>query len=760
MLEKFRLNNLYNRYLLAKFRRIINKMKAVDNEINWYVLDVKKEYQKIKNGALSKRLLKEKIPYILNLISKVFYEQLGISIYEEQYICALALYMGYITEMKTGEGKSICAVIASILYALTGSVHIITVNDYLAERDYKKYRAVFESFGLKCGVNTKNCNKKELYQNDIIYSSSSEIVFDYLKDEMVEAGKKIMGSLDTAILDEVDFVLLDNALSSLTVGSEFICKFNDREYNLAKEIADILQGMEIKKPFLEIEEIENLLKESKTHYLYSYHDKNVYLTYKGIRFLEKLLHCSDILNENAKFYSIIINTLKAKIFYLNGRDYIIKDSKIILINRENGRLMPDSYLNEELQTAIEVKENINVREKLLLGNSTSYQVYFMKYKNMVGMSGTVYSARSEFENIFNKTVFAVPVRFEKKRIDHSDLYFENKAQKYLYMLGLIKGKNRIGQPVLIITECEEESYKVFAMIKKCGLKANLLNNQTSAREELIVRQTGNAGAITVSTNIAGRGTDIIVDERAEEAGGLFVLCLNHYTSTRVDEQVKGRAGRQGQPGECQFLVSFEDTIWRYASKKEYKKALDLYQKGENKKLDRLLKNIQRVIQAAHHEQRCFNYRLSKIFDAQKNLILSWKEEIKKSNLLEVTKKYVPAKSSASGIFLFDNVIERIKNQQHKLGQEVGNKLYKVLVDKITLNHWLMFKRSLEEITAGYFCCCSFTNSENVYSYLEMCSKLLQEFKRYVVYDIVVYFLSAKVRTINRTESDQSYEMRA
>ncbi len=717
---------------------------------------IREEFKRLKAGEYNKERINDKIlSYLLAMIGEAFFRIYRIRPYKEQYICALAMYLGYIAEMKSGEGKSTVAVITAILYSLDKKVHIVTVNDYLAQRDYDRMIYIYSLFGLSVGINSRGrADKPELYSSDIVYTSSSELIFDYLRNELLPEADRIQFPLEAVIIDEIDFVLLDNANSTFSVSTGIGYVPDDEPFIVAKEICLLLKGVEI----LKHEEIRDDIEAKEAHYVYCAADRMVYLTRYGVVFLENFFKLKYARQKNLGLYKNIIAMLEANLFFKNGRDYIVKEGKVVLINRENGRLMPDSQLEADLHTAIEVKEEVRVTEKALLCSSLSYQIFFTKYRSMVGMSGTIYDAIEELEKIFNTPIIIIPLHKEEKRVDHPDLFFWNNKEKYDYLTEYLKNRSSQDQPVLVITGSEKQSYEVQKLLDDEGISSNLLNNESTYEEASLVKQAGIHGTITVSTNISGRGTDIILDERARDAGGLLVIALNRYTSRRVDNQVRGRAGRHGDTGECIFYVSMEDELLGHLSGRHKKKMMGLTggrfgnidDYTVRVRLSRLLDSIQDDIQADLFRNRQLNYYLDVVLEKQRKIISDWKEKLR-GNHINIITRYLKGKefdlNRFKKVFSYTDhldVSKEFNSQCERLGRDLSDGLLNKLIDSLVNREWLIYRKNMEDIKA-YLPLYRFTEPNLSAEYVRICFSQLKDMQNTVMNYIIAYFISAEIK---------------
>lgn len=543
---------------------------------------VVKEIDKLSYRNLSKKQLITKfIQSVKNAISnsdlvnayavikEVFERTIDVKLYDEQLIGAMAMFDDLFVEIDTGEGKTYISTILALIKSINQKVYVITINDNLAERDYLKVKKVFDYLDISVSYNkvsSPDDKKRDIYKSSVVYSSTKELIFDYLKNDSKMPDEQLELSLDYAIIDEVDFVLIDGANSTFSVNqnkSKLICENvssdNDTvKYQIAKEIYDGLIG-----GILEYA-INGSLDESQydIDYIFTKQNEKCYLTEKGIEKIEYILKVKR-LGDYQDIYNALINTIVANKSFVKNRDYIVSGDKIVLINRNNGRKMVNSQMEYYHQLALELKENVTVSKRSTSSNTISYQVFFNLFKNISGMSGTIAGAEDEFEEIFQHKTFKVPRHFKLNRIDNETKYFKSKDDKYNYLGNILKENQSSRRSILIICESELEMFQVIKYIDGLNLKIfyNVLNSYNDECENEIVNKSGRSGNITITTNMLGRGTDIKIDKELNEVGGLFVISMNRYSNLRIENQIRGRVGRQGARGECIFLSSLEDNLY-------------------------------------------------------------------------------------------------------------------------------------------------------------------------------------------------------
>lgn len=746
----------------------------------------KKDFRRIHDDDLRAKLSLEKEKYMKTkdidkclvntfaIIAEAFKRVMKIEPYDEQIMCAIAMHRGYISEMKTGEGKTICAVFMAILSSFRGQVHVVTVNEYLAKRDYQNMKEVYEFLGVSCIANSDDMSKKrEIYQSDIIYTSSSELAFDYLKNEF--DGKYPFGRLNTAILDEIDFILLDNANSSfsISVDTNNTKLKNLNIYIAMKSIFDGLTGGEISnkssRPLNE-EYIERL----NLDYIYNKHEKNIHITKNGLKKVERIFGLNSIV-DSPSLYKALLLTIEAHVFFKKDDDYLVRDGKINLINKANGRIMKNSKKEFGLHQALEIKEGLRVSGVNSFENRISYQVFFSKYSHLTGMSGTVKDAEDEFVELFGAPVFVVPTHRKQRRIDYQDIIFKTKEEKIRYLLNNVNKLNRKGQPTLIITENEKEAHEVYEIVSK-DLKVNILSVGSLDDEEKIVDESGKFGAITISTNMAGRGTDVKLEDRSVEAGGLFVISLNRFESKRIDNQVRGRSGRQGQIGHNRFLISLEDRIFENLEMlvlNKYKGLDDsvFYTQSMQQKLRKVLDKLQKKTDSRAFRLRKFNYYIDLIIENYKQHIFNCSRD---KNVIQifngVIEKEVPLlklkNEKENVVFLGEKITEntnineliRLKKEEilrkiNGFSKDLSNRLIKEIINKIKRETWKDLHIELDNLKQDVMVR-SCDLDKVIQEYLKESDEIVKRYLRYVNLKTIDMFLRAEIKNKDNMKSKE------
>ena len=533
---------------LQKFRKIANAIDAMEPEMQ------KLSDEELANKTIEFREELEKGTTLDNLIIPAFavareaaYRVIGEKPYYVQLLGGLAIHFGNIAEMKTGEGKTLTEILPAYLNALTGDgVHIITVNEFLAKRDSEWMGQIFKFLGLTVGLNLREQNpdeKREMYNCDILYSTNNEIGFDYLRDNMVARKEdRVQRPLNFVIIDEVDSVLIDEARTPLIISGG---KMNSANLYMDADVA-----------------VRNL-KEEKD-YTIDAKTKTVSLTEEGSAKVESSFGVKNLYDENNTALVHHVNqALKANFGMKKDVDYVVNDEgEVVIVDQFTGRLMPGRQFSEGLHQAIEAKEGVKINEETKTMATITFQNLFRMYKKLAGMTGTAKTEEEEFRDIYNMFVIRIPTNKPVIRKDYTDYIYATEAGKYKAIVETIKDLHKKGIPILVGTISVENNERLSKMLKREKIPHEVLNAKNHAREAEIIAKAGEKGAVTIATNMAGRGTDIKLGKGVKELGGLFVIGTERHESRRIDNQLRGRSGRQGDPGSSQFFVSFEDDLMK------------------------------------------------------------------------------------------------------------------------------------------------------------------------------------------------------
>ncbi len=558
-------------------KREIEKISLIVDEIN----GLEEAYEKLdddalraKTGEFRARLadgetLDDLLPEAFAVVREVSKRTIGQRHYDVQMIGGIVLHRGMIAEMRTGEGKTLVATLTVYLNALTGKgVHLVTVNDYLARRDARWMAPIYHMLGLSVGVlqmsertdHARNAflvdlearsaqeeddqlrlvPRQSAYQADITYGTNNEFGFDYLRDNMVSAAENmVQRELHFAVIDEVDSILIDEARTPLIISGE-----GDKPTGLYYQIAKFV-------PRLKTE--EDYIVDEKAHL--------VTLTEDGVRKVEKGFGIEN-LSDNMELAHHINQGLKAHALMKRDRDYVVKDDQVIIVDEFTGRLMFGRRYSDGLHQAIEAKEGVKIEKESQTLATITFQNYFRMYQKLAGMTGTAKTEEEEFRKIYGMDVLAIPTNMARVRDDKPDVIYRTEGGKFTAVIEDIVECHKVGQPVLVGTISIEKSELLSGMLSKRGIKHQVLNAKHHEKEAQIIAQAGQRGTVTIATNMAGRGTDIVLGEGVKELGGLYVLGTERHEARRIDNQLRGRSGRQGDPGLSRFYVSLEDDLMR------------------------------------------------------------------------------------------------------------------------------------------------------------------------------------------------------
>ena len=518
--------------------------------------------ERLKEGET----LDDILPEAYAVVREGAYRSLGMRHYRVQLIGGIILHQGRIAEMRTGEGKTLVSTLPAYLNALEEKgVHIVTVNDYLATRDAEWMGKVHNFLGLTVGVVTndmENDERREAYNCDITYITNNELGFDYLRDNMViEKEDLVQRDLHYAIVDEVDSVLIDEARTPLIISGE-----SGKSTELYRACDILARQMERGSSDGELSKMDILMNEDIEEdgdFLVNEKDKQIMLTADGVKKVEKFFHIENLADpENLAIQHNIILALRAHNLMFKDKDYVVKDDEVLIVDEFTGRIMPGRRYSDGLHQAIEAKENVKVKRESKTLATITFQNFFNKYDKKAGMTGTALTEEQEFREIYGMDVVVIPTNKPVQRIDHDDAIYKTKREKMNAVVEDIIESHAKGQPVLVGTITIEMSEELSAMLKKRGIKHNVLNAKFHEKEAEIISHAGEIGAVTIATNMAGRGTDIVLEDGVAELGGLKIIGTERHESRRIDNQLRGRSGRQGDPGESQFFISLEDDLMR------------------------------------------------------------------------------------------------------------------------------------------------------------------------------------------------------
>ncbi len=633
-----------NSRILSEYKSFVTQINALEAKYQDLSQDELRDITKrLKAEYINSENLEHLLVEAFALVREASVRTLGLRHYDEQILGGIALHYGKIAEMKTGEGKTLVSTLPAYLNSLSGeSVFIITVNDYLARRDSEWMGKIYTYLGLTVGVITSDMNlseKKEQYSKDIVYGTNNEFGFDYLRDNMVYSlADKVQGKLSYAIIDEVDSVLIDEARTPLIISGSA-----NESTNLYQKINKLAQLF-----------IKNNVNDD--FYILDEKQKNVSLTENGHAEIESLLLKNKYIGNNDSLYNpkniqllqIFNSSLRANLIYQIDIDYVVENDAVVIIDEFSGRKMPGRRWAEGLHQSIEAKENVSIQNENQTYASITFQNYFRLFNKLSGMTGTADTEALEFQQIYNLEVVVIPTHTKMIRNDHVDLIYLTSEEKYNAILESITGIHQKKQPILVGTTSIEASEYLSKLLKKQGVVHSVLNAKHHQKEAEIIAEAGKLGAVTIATNMAGRGTDIVLGgktqtnkvdansardkDKVKNLGGLYIIGTERHESRRVDNQLRGRSGRQGDPGETKFFLSLEDNLMRiFASDRvsEIMKKLGM-QKGEaieHKWVSKSIENAQKRVEAHNFDTRKTLLEYDDISNEQRKIIYNQRNQI-------------------------------------------------------------------------------------------------------------------------------------
>ena len=559
-----------------------------------------KEYkERLAKGESLDDLLPEAFATVREAAKRV----LGMEHYRVQLIGGIVLHQGRIAEMKTGEGKTLVSTSPAYLNALEGKgVHIVTVNDYLAKRDAEWMGKVHEFLGLTVGVVLNDMDhdeRKKAYECDITYVTNNELGFDYLRDNMVIYKEQLVQrDLHYAIIDEVDSVLIDEARTPLIISGQ--SGKSTKLYEACDILARQMKRGEASQEFSKMDAIMGIEIEETGDFIVNEKDKVINLTQEGVEKVEKFFKIDNLADaENLEIQHNIILALRAHNLMHRDQDYVVADDQILIVDEFTGRIMPGRRYSDGLHQAIEAKEHVKVKRESKTLATITFQNFFNKFEKKAGMTGTALTEEKEFRDIYGMDVIEIPTNRPIARIDHQDAVYKTKKEKFKAVVEEVKEAHEKGQPVLVGTITIETSEMLSQMLQKKGIPHKVLNAKFHELEAEIIADAGQMGAVTIATNMAGRGTDIKLGEGVKELGGLKIIGTERHESRRIDNQLRGRAGRQGDPGESRFYISLEDDLMRLFGSDRIKGLFDAMPDGEqveHKMLSNAIESAQKKIE--------------------------------------------------------------------------------------------------------------------------------------------------------------------
>ncbi len=574
--------------------------------------ELKAKTKEFKSELEQGKTLDDILPEAFAVVREVTRRILKTEHYVVQLIGGIVLHQGRIAEMKTGEGKTQTCILPAYLNALTGKgVHVVTVNEYLAARDAEWTRQIHEFLGLSVGVvlnNMDNEERKKAYACDITYITNNELGFDYLRDNMVIYKEQLaQRELNFAIIDEVDSVLIDEARTPLIISGQ------SGKSTKLYEACDILARQLERGSATELTKMAAIMKEEineEGDFVVNEKDKVVNLTAQGLKKVEHFFHIDNLADtENIEIQHNIILALRAHNLMFRDQDYVVKDEQVMIVDEFTGRIMPGRRYSDGLHQAIEAKEKVKVKRESKTLATITFQNFFNKYTKKAGMTGTALTEEKEFRNIYGMDVIEIPTNKPIARIDRQDAVYKTRKEKLNAVVNDIEKANEKGQPVLVGTITIEASEEISALLKRRGITHKVLNAKFHELEAEIVAEAGLHKAVTIATNMAGRGTDIKLDEEAKAAGGLKIIGTERHDSRRIDNQLRGRSGRQGDPGESRFYISLEDEIMRLFGSERLMSVFNTLGVPENEQIEH--KMLSNAIERAQKKIEDNNYGIRK-----------------------------------------------------------------------------------------------------------------------------------------------------
>ena len=558
----------HSEHELKRIYPIVDRIEALEPEMKALSdAELRDKTREFKERLKEGETLDDILPEAYAVVREGAYRSLGMRHYRVQLIGGIILHQGRIAEMRTGEGKTLVSTLPAYLNALTGKgVHIVTVNDYLAKRDAEWMGKVHEFLGLTVGVvlnDMENDERRAAYNCDITYVTNNELGFDYLRDNMVIYKEQLVQrGLHFAVIDEVDSVLIDEARTPLIISGQ--SNKSTKLYEACDILARQLERGEASGEFSKINAIMGEDIEESGDFIVNEKEKVVNLTEDGVKKVENFFHIENLADpENLEIQHNIILALRAHNLMFKDQDYVVtQEGEVMIVDEFTGRIMPGRRYSDGLHQAIEAKEHVKVKRESKTLATITFQNLFNKYEKKSGMTGTALTEEKEFRDIYGMDVVEIPTNRPVQRKDLEDAVYKTKQEKYQAVVEAVKEAHATGQPVLVGTITIEVSELLSKMLKKEGIQHKVLNAKYHAMEAEIVADAGQHGAVTIATNMAGRGTDIKLDDAAREAGGLKIIGTERHESRRIDNQLRGRSGRQGDPGESRFYISLEDDLMR------------------------------------------------------------------------------------------------------------------------------------------------------------------------------------------------------
>ncbi len=627
----------HSEHELKRVKPIVNKilnmrdaMMALSDE------ELRAKTDEFKGRLAQGETLDDILPEAFAVVREASRRVLGMEHFPVQLIGGIVLHQGRIAEMKTGEGKTLVSTCPAYLNALEGKgVHIVTVNDYLAKRDAEWMGQVHEFLGLKVGVilnSMENAERREAYNCDITYVTNNEDGFDYLRDNMVIYKEQLVQRpLHFAIIDEVDSVLIDEARTPLIISGR--SGKSTKLYEACDILARQMKRGEASQEFSKMDAIMGIEIEETGDYIVNEKDKVVNLTADGVAKVENFFKIQNLADpENLEIQHNIILALRAHSLMHKDQDYVVQNDEILIVDEFTGRIMPGRRYSDGLHQAIEAKEHVKVKRESKTLATITFQNFFNKYEKKAGMTGTALTEEKEFRDIYGMDVIEIPTNRPVVRKDHQDAVYKSKGEKFRAVVNEIVETNKTGQPVLVGTINIDTSELLSKMLSREGIKHNVLNAKFHEMEAQIVAEAGQHGAVTIATNMAGRGTDIKLDDEARAAGGLKIIGTERHESRRIDNQLRGRSGRQGDPGESRFYLSLEDDLLRLFGSEKLISMFNTLgvpegEQIEHKMLSKAIENAQKKIEGNNFGVRKNLLDYDQVMNDQREIIYTERRRV-------------------------------------------------------------------------------------------------------------------------------------
>lgn len=615
-----------NDRLVAHYKKEIKKINALEETYSKLSdEELKEAFLKLKEQVANAKNISEELNKVLFASFAITREAskrvLNMRHFDVQLIGGMVLHEGKIAEMKTGEGKTLVATLPVCLNAMSQkSVHIVTVNDYLARRDAEAMRPLYEFLGYSVGIitgdNYDDNDRIEQYSKDIVYGTNNEFGFDYLRDNMkYDLNQKVQKHHYFAIVDEVDSILIDEARTPLIISGPANKTLDN--YKIANEVA-----LKLKK---------------EEHFSIDEKNRNILINEAGIAKAEELFKIDNLYSvENAVLAHHLDQALKANYLFFIDKDYVLREGEVVIVDEFTGRLSEGRRFSEGLHQALEAKEGVKIKEESQTLADITYQNYFRLYEKLAGMTGTAQTEASEFLQIYNLEVVSIPTNLPIARKDLNDLIYKTEREKFKALVDKINELYKKGQPVLVGTASIEKSEKIHELLKSFRIPHSVLNAKQHAQEAEIIKDAGKKGAVTIATNMAGRGVDIKIDDEIRALGGLYIIGTERHESRRIDNQLRGRSGRQGDPGVSQFYLSLEDPLLRIFGSDKIKNIMDKLgldegEHIESKLVTRSVENAQKKVESMHFEARKHLLEYDDVANEQRKAIYRLRDELLDSN---------------------------------------------------------------------------------------------------------------------------------